>query len=75
MAACDTTGPAGRRETAKATVVTTRLVLVTGATGYVGGALVPRIIEAGFRVRVLVRDPARLRGRAWPDLVEVAWAT
>ena len=48
-----------------------KLILVTGATGYVGGRLVPRLIEAGYRVRVLVRDPARLQGRSWLDKVEV----
>jgi uncharacterized protein YbjT (DUF2867 family) len=48
-----------------------KLILVTGATGYVGGRLVPRLLEAGYRVRVLVRDPARLQGRAWLNQVEV----
>jgi len=48
-----------------------KLILVTGATGYVGGRLVPRLLEAGYRVRVLVRDPARLQGRAWLNTVEV----
>ena len=48
-----------------------KLILVTGATGYVGGRLVPRLLEAGYRVRVLVRDPARLHGRPWLDKVEV----
>ena len=48
------------------------LVLVTGATGYVGGRLVPRLLEAGCRVRVMVRrDPDRIRSRAWADQVEV----
>jgi uncharacterized protein YbjT (DUF2867 family) len=47
------------------------LVLVTGATGYVGGRLVPRLLEAGYRVRVLVRDPERLQGRPWLSQVEV----
>jgi len=46
-------------------------VLVTGATGYVGGRLVPRLLESGYRVRVLVRDPARLRGKAWAERVEI----
>ena len=49
-----------------------KLILVTGATGYVGGRLVPRLLAAGYRVRCLVRDPARLQGRAWLDQVELA---
>jgi uncharacterized protein YbjT (DUF2867 family) len=49
-----------------------KLILVTGATGYVGGRLVPRLLEAGYRVRCLVRDPARLQGRPWLNKVEVA---
>jgi uncharacterized protein YbjT (DUF2867 family) len=47
------------------------LILVTGATGYVGGRLVPRLVEAGYRVRCLVRDPNRLQGRPWLKRVEV----
>lgn len=46
------------------------LVLVTGATGYIGGRLVPRLLAAGFRVRCLVRDATRLQGRAWREEVE-----
>jgi uncharacterized protein YbjT (DUF2867 family) len=46
-------------------------ILVTGATGYVGGRLVPRLLEEGYRVRCLVREPARLQGRPWLDEVEV----
>jgi uncharacterized protein YbjT (DUF2867 family) len=41
------------------------LVLVTGATGYIGGRLVPRLVEAGWNVRCLVRDPKKLAQRAW----------
>src|SRR5512138_1793576 len=48
-----------------------KLILVTGATGYVGGRLVPRLLEAGYRVRCLVRDPTRLEGRPWLKRVEV----
>lgn len=48
-----------------------RLLLVTGATGYIGGRLVPRLLERGYRVRCLVRDPSRLLGRPWHDRVEI----
>jgi uncharacterized protein YbjT (DUF2867 family) len=47
-------------------------VLVTGATGYIGGRLVPRLLEAGHTVRAFVRDPERLREVPWGDRVEVA---
>ena len=46
-------------------------ILVTGATGYIGGRLVPYLLEAGYWVRVLVRDPQRLQGRSWIDEVDV----
>jgi uncharacterized protein YbjT (DUF2867 family) len=45
-------------------------VLVTGATGYIGGRLVGRLLNAGYKVRALVRDPSRLQGRPWADRVE-----
>ena len=48
------------------------IILVTGATGYVGGRLVPLLLSAGHRVRCLVRDPSRLQGRSWQNSVEVA---
>jgi uncharacterized protein YbjT (DUF2867 family) len=48
-----------------------KLILVTGSTGYIGGRLVPRLIESGYRVRALVRDPVRLHGRSWLDKVEL----
>jgi uncharacterized protein YbjT (DUF2867 family) len=49
----------------------TELILVTGATGYIGGRLVPRLLDAGYRVRCLVRDAERLKGRPWSDQVDV----
>ena len=48
-----------------------RSCLVTGATGYIGGRLVPRLLEAGHRVRCLVRDPDRLRDAPWRQQVDV----
>ena len=49
-----------------------KLILVTGATGYIAGRLVPRLLEAGYRVRCLARDPRRLAGRDWFGEVEIA---
>jgi uncharacterized protein YbjT (DUF2867 family) len=46
-------------------------ILVTGATGYIGGRLVPHLLGAGYRVRCLVRDSSRLQGRSWLENVDV----
>jgi len=46
-------------------------VLVLGATGYVGGRLVPRLLAAGYRVRVLARSAARVAAFEWGDDVEI----
>ncbi|HET6393703.1 MAG TPA: SDR family oxidoreductase [Blastococcus sp.] len=51
-----------------------KLCLVTGATGYVGGRLVPELLAAGHRVRVMTRTPERLRDRPWTGDVEVVRA-
>ena len=48
--------------------------LVTGASGYIGGRLVPELLAAGHRVRCLARDPGKLDGRPWSGDVEVAAA-
>lgn len=40
-------------------------ILVTGATGYIGGRLVPRLLATGHSVRCLARDASRLEGRPW----------
>jgi uncharacterized protein YbjT (DUF2867 family) len=42
-----------------------RTVVVTGATGYIGGRLVPRLLAAGFHVVCLVREPRKLLARPW----------
>lgn len=48
--------------------------LVTGATGYVGGRLVPELLAAGHVVRVMVRDERKARAHEWAGDVEVAVA-
>ncbi len=45
-------------------------VLVTGATEYVGGRLVPKLLESDHDVRVLVRDLRRIERRPWREQVE-----
>ncbi|WP_328557290.1 SDR family oxidoreductase [Streptomyces sp. NBC_00358] len=45
--------------------------LVTGATGYIGGRLVPELLAAGFRVRCLARSPAKLRDYPWAGEAQV----
>jgi uncharacterized protein YbjT (DUF2867 family) len=49
-------------------------ILVTGATGYIGGRLVERLLKRGLPVRVMVRDIERARARAWSDQVEIVEA-
>ncbi len=53
--------------------VTTQPILITGASGYIGGRLVPQLLEKGYRVRCLARDPRKLSGRGWDedDRVEI----
>lgn len=47
------------------------LILVTGATGYIASRLIPRLLDSGYRVRCLARDPRRLHARSWFRSVEV----
>jgi uncharacterized protein YbjT (DUF2867 family) len=48
--------------------------LVTGASGYIGGRLVPELLAAGYQVRCMARDPGKLRDRPWSGDVEIASA-
>lgn len=48
-----------------------RLILVTGATGYIASRLIPRLLDSGYRVRCLARDPLRLKGRSWFNNVDI----
>ncbi|MEV0333395.1 SDR family oxidoreductase [Nocardia sp. NPDC050717] len=45
--------------------------VVFGATGYIGGRLVPELLAAGHSVRVLARDPGKLVEATWRESVEV----
>ncbi|MEU3451096.1 SDR family oxidoreductase [Streptomyces thermolilacinus] len=47
------------------------LCLVTGASGYIGGRLVPELLDAGYRVRCLARTPGKLRDHPWTDRAEI----
>ena len=46
-------------------------MLVLGASGYVGGRLVPRLLDTGHSVRCLARDPEKLHGTPWVGRAEV----
>lgn len=46
-------------------------VLVLGATGYIGGRLVPRLLTGGYRVRTLSRSAARVNALPWSELVDI----
>jgi uncharacterized protein YbjT (DUF2867 family) len=47
-------------------------ILVTGATGYIGGRLVPRLVAEGHQVRCIARNPSRLEGHPWAGVEIVA---
>ncbi|MEU4892338.1 SDR family oxidoreductase [Streptomyces sp. NPDC044780] len=47
-----------------------RRCLVTGATGYIGGRLVPELLAAGHQVRCVARSPEKLRDHPWAGRVE-----
>lgn len=48
-----------------------RRVVVLGASGYVGGRLVTRLLDEGHQVVATSRDPAKLAAMPWADQVEI----
>jgi uncharacterized protein YbjT (DUF2867 family) len=48
-----------------------RRILLTGATGYIGGRLAPRLLERGYALRCLARDSDRLTGLDWVEHANV----
>ncbi|MGZ0712962.1 SDR family oxidoreductase (plasmid) [Coraliomargarita sp. W4R53] len=68
------TSPTGREDALRAVARadgSPPRALVLGATGYIGGRLVPRLLAAGYRVRVLARDAARVSAFTWGGDVEI----
>ncbi len=47
------------------------MIFLTGATGYIGGRLAPRLIQAGYQIRCFARSRAKLRSRPWAESEQV----
>jgi len=44
------------------------IILVTGATGYIGGRLIPELLHRGYKVRAMVRASSPDLEKRWPDV-------
>ena len=54
--------------------MTSPLILVTGATGYIASRLIPRLLDSGYRIRALARNPHRLQARSWFNQIDIIQA-
>ena len=48
-----------------------KLILVTGATGYIASKLIPQLLDRGYTVRALARNPQRLHARSWSSQIDI----
>jgi uncharacterized protein YbjT (DUF2867 family) len=48
-----------------------KIILVTGATGYIASGLIPQLLERGYAVHALARSPQRLQSRSWFNKIDI----
>jgi uncharacterized protein YbjT (DUF2867 family) len=48
-----------------------KLILITGATGYIASRLIPQLLDRGYTVRALARNPQRLQSRSWFNKIDI----
>jgi len=51
-----------------------KLILVTGATGYIASRLIPQLLDRGYAVRAMARNPQRLQSRNWSSQIDIVHA-
>ena len=62
------------RETASALTLptmTSKLILVTGATGYIASRLIPQLLARGHHIRALARQPHKLKNKDWYSRLDI----
>lgn len=52
-------------------MTSSKLILVTGATGYIASRLIPQLLDRGYPIRALARQPQKLKSRNWFPQVEM----
>lgn len=74
MNASDTAG-ANQSTGNPAAIPRTSLILLTGASGYIGGRLLPSLENQGYRLRCVARHPEILKPKVGPSTEVVAGET